>query len=117
VLNDIINLIEKKDRLGADTYNDMIVKFLELCNESSIVINAVHLEIIIRNLIKDAQHPLLRPDYTQPKIDYKLMRLSESIMNSNSITTSISFERLKEQIYSAKTYQKNGTSPLDQFFV
>ena len=117
VLNDIIALIDKKERLGTQTYNEMVVKFVELCNDSGVIINAVHLELIIRELIKDVNDILQRPDFSVKDPDYQLLRLSDSILNSNSIITSISFERFKEQIYKAKSYRKNGTSPLDNFFL
>ena len=116
ILNDIIALIDKKERLGTNTYNEMIVKFVDLCNDSGIIINSVHLEIIIRELIKDSSNILQRPDFSKKDPSYILLRLSESILNSNSIITSISFERFKEQIYNARTYKKTAGSPLDDFF-
>jgi len=117
ILNSIIDLIDKKERLGTNTYNDMINKFVELCNDSGIIINAVHLELIIRELIKSTTNILERPDFSIKDPDYQILRLSDSILNSGSIVTSISFERFKDQIYKAKSYAKVGSSPLDDFFL
>ena len=117
ILNSIIDLIDKKERLGTNTYNDMINKFVELCNDSGIIINAVHLELIIRELIKSTTNILERPDFSIKDPEYQILRLSDSILNSGSIVTSISFERFKDQIYKAKSYAKVGSSPLDDFFL
>ena len=117
VLNSIIELIDKKERLGTTTYDEMINKFIELTNDSNIIINAVHMELILRELIKSTDDILIRPDFSKPNPEYQILRLTSSIINSNSVITSLSFERLKEQIYSAKTYRKNGKSLFDNFFL
>jgi len=116
ILSNIIALIDKKERLGTKTYNEMINKFVELCNDSNIKINATHMEVILRELIKSDTNILERPDFSQPNPGYQILRLSDSIMNSNSVVTSLSFERVKEQLYKALTYKKNGSSLLDEFF-
>ena len=117
ILNKIISLINTKEHLNITTYNDMTSKFIELCNNSNIFINSVHLEIIIRELIKDVDNVLERPDFSIKDPKYQIMRLADSILNSNSVVTSISFERFKEQIYKPRTYRKKGKSLLDNFFI
>ena len=49
--------------------------------------------------------------------EYVITSIHNSIMHSNSLINSITFERLKQQLSDPSTYRKNGTSPLDNLFV
>jgi hypothetical protein len=116
VLNDIMKLIDKKEHLGMTTYDEMINKFIDLTNQSTIKINSLNMELIIRELIKSVDDVLQRPDFSKLNPEYIIFRLSDAILNEDSFITSLSFEKFKDQIYNVRTYRKKNKSLLDYLF-
>ncbi len=115
-LHDILNLIDHKGHLNITNYHDITNKFCELLNESKIVIDLVHVENIIRELIREKENSSKRPDFSKPEseIDYEILRVTDAILKSPSIAVSLSFEQIKKQIYDPDTYEKDGKSLLDE---
>ena len=115
-LHSIINLIDKKDHLGATNKDELMQMFLELVNEAGIHIDSVHLENIVREILRNPNNLTKRPDWSQPNPAYDMLRVSDAIMNSDSISTSLSFEKIKKQLYEPETYEKVAESLLDSLF-
>lgn len=115
-LHSIINLIDKKDHMGAVDKDDLMSTFLNLVNEAGIHIDSVHLENIVREILRDPNNLTKRPDWSTPNPVYEMMRVSDAIMNSDSISTSLSFEKIKKQLYEPETYDKVAKSLLDSLF-
>lgn len=116
-LNDILHLIDKDEYIDKIvTYDNMLQKFIELVNNGNINIMSVHIENIIRELVRDAVDYHVKPDFTKPNPNYKIYRLSASIINSSSIIKSFSFEKLKNQLYQPDTYEKNDSCMFDLLF-
>lgn len=116
-LYNILNLTDNKEHLGVTTKEGMVQKFLELLNEGGIPINSVHIECIVRELIRKPDDIMQRPDFTEVDPEYTILRVTDGIMNSPSITISLSFEKVKRQLYDPKSYKKDGRSLLDYFFI
>ena len=117
IIDNISNLIDKKERLGTKDYNEMINKFIELCNDSNIKINSTHLEIVIKNLLRDSKNILEKPNFKEKDPDYIIMRLGEANINNPSVVMSLSYEQIKRQLYNPITYEKDSESLLDDFFM
>ena len=115
-LHDIINLIDQKDHLGTTTKDELMQKFYELVNEAGIHVDSVHLENIVREILRNPYKLTERPDWSVPEPPYEILRVSDAIMNSSSISTSLSFEKLKRQLYEPETYEKDTDSFLDALF-
>lgn len=117
VLQDIILLIDNNEHLGQNTIKDMSNKFLSLLVESGINVNFAHIELIIRNLIRDPNNILERPenigDSDFSDDDYKILKVTEAIMKSEALGVSLSFEHFKKQITSPDTFKKTGDSVFD----
>ena len=115
-LQEILDLIETSDHLGITNYNDLVNKFDDLLIENELdYINSVHIEMISACLIRDAQTGK-RLDFSKDKLDnYVIDRVSKSIMDG-PLATSISFERLNDQLISLKTYDKDEVSMMDYLF-
>ena len=115
-LHGIINLIDQKDHLGCTTKEEVMQKFYDLVNEAGIYIDSVHLENILREILRDPYNLTKRPDWSKEEPVYEIMRVSDAIMNSSSISTSLSFEKIKKQLYEPETYEKVDDSFLDSLF-
>ena len=115
-LHSILNLIDNKDHLDVSSKEDLLQKFLELLNEAGIHVDSVHIENIVREILRDPNNITKRPDWTQKDAQYEILRVSDAIMNSDSIIISLSFEKIKKQFYEPETYEKTADSYLDSLF-
>lgn len=115
-LNNILKLIDHNEHLDVENKEEMLQKFIELLNESGIDINSIHIENVIRELIRRQDDITQRPDFGQDNPDYRMLRVSDAIMHSNSIIISMSFEKIKKQLYEPETYRKTAPSFLDKLF-
>lgn len=117
-LNEIKRLIEKGSEIEeVNSPSDLINKLNKLMKSGGVYTESVHVEILCRNLIRDKNDKTKLPDYTKPNPDYVITSVHNSILNSNSVITSFTFERLHNQLSNPTTYKKNGTSPLDRLFM
>ena len=117
-LNEIKRLIEKGSEISeVNSPSDLINKLNKLMKSGGVYTESVHVEILCRNLVRDKKDPTKLPDYTKPNPEYVITSVHNSIHNSNSVVTSLTFERLHNQISNPITYRKNGTSPLDRLFM
>lgn len=116
-LSMITELIESKTHLNITTKEEFFQTFIKLLNEGKIHVNSVHIELIIRQLLRDPVNTFERPDFTTEDPPYKIVRVAESILNSKSLINSLSFEKIKHQLFNWKTYKyKTENSMLDYLF-
>ena len=117
-LNETRQLIEKGAEISeVSDISDLINKLNKLMKNGGVYTESIHVEVLCRNLIRDKNDPTKLPDYTKPDVDYIITSIHNSIFYSNSVITSLTFERLQSQISSPITYKKTGTSPMDRLFM
>lgn len=117
-LKEMKSLIEKgKEIEGIETISELIDKLTQLMRSGGIKVPSIHIEILARNLIRDKNDILKTPDYTKENPEYVITSIHNSIIHSNSVINSLTFERLKQQLSDPTTYRKDGVSPLDKLFV
>ena len=111
-------LIEKGKEIDeVKNISDLINKLNTLMKDGGVYAESVHVEILARNLIRDKNDITQIPDYTKPNPDYIITSIHNSILNSDSVVTSLTFERLQSQLSNPITYRKKGTSPLDTLWI
>lgn len=98
------------------TIEQMEQKFIELMIESGIEINSIHAAIMLRNLVRDKNDFLKRPDFRKIFVDYVVLGYPQSLENNPAITTSLAYDYLKKQLSSYTTFNKSGRGPLDLLF-
>lgn len=114
----LIDLLQKPSHGGFD--NDWIAianSFVDKVSESKLSLMAVHAEVILRCLVKSVETERF-PDWSQDEapevfVDY----VSNAIMNSEELSTSLSFEQIKKQLNNVKTYEKTKAGIYDPLFV
>lgn len=79
---------------------------------------AVHAEVILSNLIFEGDTSF-KPDFSDAEKDHDIQvkSVSQSIINKPVLSTALSFEQLKKQLNSTKTYYKRSVGIFDRLFV
>ena len=109
----------KKPLKEIKDYNAYIAKLNTLFRQGRMNIPSVHIEMIIRNLIRDASNDLILPDWTIPQTPnmYKLVSLNESIILKNSVVSGLMFEQVKRQLKGTRIYNKRKSSIYSLMFI
>lgn len=115
-LDHIKVILEDSAHAGRDSYDGLLDEALNMLEKNGIPLNAVHMELILKNLLKDAADPSRPADWSQDEPAYQLVTLFGSIINGFRLTPGISFEEVKSQIFSPDTYKKTGKSLMDAFY-
>lgn len=115
-LQNILDLIEASDHLGVTDYNDLVNTFADLLIENGMDdIDSVHAEMIASRLVTDDATGKA-VDWTQDVIaPYTINRVSKIVLKS-PISTSLSFERLGDQLSNIETYLKDDESIMDALY-
>lgn len=115
-VQDIIDLLETNNHLGAETYHDMINYFSDLLIENGFGwLRLVHASMIVRNLIISDETGE-RLDFSKENLDqYDIIRVSKNILDG-PLSKSLSFERINDQFGNPQTYTKSKSSVLDPLF-
>lgn len=98
------------------TIEQMEQKFIELMIESDIKINSIHAAIMLRNLVREKDNFLKRPDFRKIFVDYVVLGYPAALENNPAITTSLAYDYLKKQLGSYTTFIKSDRGPLDLLF-
>lgn len=121
-LTDPIKIIEKvlnrKDR-GAEDLSEVCQMVVDGFMEVNNIIPFVHLEAIIKGLIRKKSNELQTPDWSRMgnHKDYQILHINAGLMKNQSPLVSMSYGYLKKQLVMAELYEKNGASHLDTLFV
>ena len=108
-----VSLIESSKEMNKRlTTSELVMDLLDLLNESDIVLSAVGIEMIVRELARDLNDNQLKT-FAENNINF--LRVTDAIVNSPSASISLSFQeynRLLEGIL----FNKNAESCLDVFY-
>lgn len=121
-LNSIINLIESHSYIKSHTMSEIVNRFVQLLNDSPLIVHGVHVEIILRELcvIDDNNRLLFRDEPYEDDIDYPIVdirRVTEAITRSQSLAKSLVYqEHYKQLTQIPDTYYKNEDSNIDVLF-
>lgn len=117
-IKSIKSMIEKgKEIEGVETISELLTKLNNMFKSGGVICEGVHVEVLARNLIRDRDNITQVPDYSKENPNYVLTSVHNSILNSSSVVTSLTFERLHQQLGNPLTYEKRGTSALDRLFI
>lgn len=116
-LQAIIDLIESSNHLDIVDIDELVNKFISLLGEGGIKLAAVHAELIARELCRDAEDLIKRPESFEDPSKYKILKVSDGIFNSPSSAPALSFEQIRKQLQqSPEIFLRDGTSVLDNIY-
>jgi hypothetical protein len=114
-LKEIKDLIETNRYIKENGINDIVNYFIHLLNEAGINIQSVHVELILREMMK-----LLnggnREQFKSDKFpEYEMLRITDAILKGDSLSRALLFEQIKKQLTTLDfgTYEKEKSSILD----
>jgi hypothetical protein len=117
-LKAVKELLETKDHLGHQDHEGILGLMLVKLNESGIKINSVHIEMIMRAMVRNPSDLAKRPDFTASEPPpYVVLRVADAVMSSPSAAVSLAFEQVDRQLRDPSTFSKDGDSILDAVFL
>ena len=116
-LNLVKELLEKDNHGDCDNIEDMVYRFNRLLIEGKIYSHLVHAEVICRNLMRDPNNILERPDFNKSDASYIILTVQKALMNNPSPLISLSFERVKDQLKKVSTFTKTKPSMIDKLYM
>ena len=122
-LNQIKGIIDKSTyynkKVKMETIFDMLISTIL---EASINVDAVHLEVLLSNQIRqdDSDDPskiLLTPEWEYPNEPYKMISLKQALKNNPSIAVTLNYKDISKALIHPLQYKKNGFHPYDLFLM
>lgn len=109
-------LLETKDGVGRKTYSQLLEAQIEILDSTGLHLPAVHIECIIRNMVRSNVDSIKLPDWRIPNnVAYEIYPVISAIKQLGVIT-SLSFQEFEDQIKRPSTYKKTGSSSMDYLF-
>ena len=117
-INEIEVILDNKSHLiNSDDIFEIFKVFLSKIKENHITINSVHLEAILKNLVRKKHNKSEYFNFADPGDDeYTVLTVKSALVNHPSVTVSLSFERILSQLKNPETYFKDNTSKFDKFY-
>jgi hypothetical protein len=113
-LKNLLNIFEKENFID---FNEMYSALIYLFNENRISAQSHAIEIIIRGFVRSLDNIIERPDFSFSEMPpYQILKLNSAILNSPSVTNSLAFERIENQLLSTNIFSKEKKSEFDIFF-
>lgn len=118
-IKNINRLLNTNDRMGCTTIDEVLQTMAEQQLEADIKYNFVHMEMMIRALIRKGSNVYEEPDFgpNGDPNDYVILRLNDALFKNPSPVISLSYGYLKKQLLSPEFYEKSSNSHLDPLFV
>jgi len=116
-LERIIKVLETNEHIVGNDYNDIYNTFIRILMENGISIASVHTETILSRLVRSRKNHSKFIDFNKKKIpEYDTLRVTNAILESDSVALGLSFERISQQMLNPQFYLKKGSSLLELFY-
>jgi hypothetical protein len=114
-LKKIIKLLESEALLNEYSIHLLLPEFLSLLEKSNIRSSSVTIELILRELIRDANNIQERPKNFADVENIKFLKLTNALVNHPSAAITLAFERM-DQVVENNLFQKNQSSIIDLLY-
>ena len=111
------HIINRDKDTSSFTKDTIIREFITTNTEGNINLQAVHLETIIANQMRDPDNILEMPHWEVPNAPYKILTLGSSLTNSPSITVTLEYQKIAKALVNPFTMNKKKPSVLDLYFM
>lgn len=111
------HIIDREKDTSSFTKDEIVREFITANTEGGINVNAIHLETIISNQMRDPDDILEMPNWSIPNAPYKILTLGSSLNNSPSITVNLEFQRIGKTLVSPLSAKKRKPSIFDLYFM
>lgn len=105
-LHAIMDLLDTR-ALKYENMHELAQDFLELLLDADIRCRSVQSEIIINRMVRDANNPYERPDFSKFKEpEYVILNINQAILKTKAPTLGLSYQEVKRQILSDALYDE-----------
>jgi endonuclease V-like protein UPF0215 family len=112
-LKKLLKLLESEEELNKrESTDELVADIIDLLNKSNIRSSSVGVEMIVRELARDPEN--IQRRHAQGTRPY-FLKLTNAIINSNSVAVSLAFERLR-QLLETNLFDKTEESIIDGIF-
>ena len=110
-------LLDTNDHLGCQTVDELVNRMTDLMIEANMGVLLVHGGMILKNLIRRADNIYEYPSFAsfRPQ-NYKILKLTDALVNSPSLTTGLASQDLRKQFSEPQTYKKCAKASTDVYF-
>lgn len=115
-MNSIINLIDTNKVIQNYDRNGLLEAFTNTNISGGIILNAVHFEILLMNLIRSGDDILELPDWTMEHPNYQIIRLTKSLQENRSIAIRLQ-HNIKNTLNSPDISRMHVPSIMDVFYM
>ena len=117
-LRKILQLVGSNEHLGLENdINAVYNEFISLLNQSKMSVQSVHIEMILRALVRDSSDITKFPDFTKTNYpEIALLGVAKAIFNAPMLSVSMSYEHHGRQLVDPTTYRKSRTSIFDNLY-
>lgn len=112
-------ILNRKDHMGCRTISDLCQKFAESLISLGTTYDLVHMEMVIRSIIRKKSNILEYPDFSAAgnPYDWQIIRLNDALYYNPSALVSMPYGYLRKQLLSTELYEKSAPSHLDALFI
>lgn len=114
-LNQLIGTIDRNTVSRYQTYEELMSAMIRIIYESGFVDNIIHFESIAKSMIRSKKDKTRKPDWSQDKVEYQILKISDAIMNKD-LYTAIEYQNLRNLFKTASIAKRAGVSLYDPFF-
>ena len=111
--------LNRKSHMGAKTISELCQRFGEALIAMGTTYDLVHMEMVIKALIRKKSNIMEYPDFSAAgdPYDWQITRLNDALLYNPSALVSMSYGYLRKQLVGTELYEKTAPSHLDCLFV
>lgn len=110
-------IIGREKDTSTFTKDEIVKEFITANTEGNIHLQAIHLETIISNQVRDVDNILECPHWEIKDVPYKILTLGSALTNSPSITVTLEYQKIAKTLVNPISVKKKKPSVLDLFFM
>ena len=97
--------------------NGILEAFIDANIEGSIILNAIHFEILLANQIRNGEDILDKPYWEYENASYNILTLNESLTYNPSVTIRLEYSKISKTLFNPSTFKISKPSNMDLFFM
>lgn len=109
------HIIDREKDTSSFNKDEIVREFIIANTEGNINLQAIHLEILISNQVRDPDNIYDMPHWEVKNCPYKILTLSSALTNNPSIIVTLEYQKIAKSLVSPLSTKKKKASVLDVF--
>ena len=116
-LEKLTSMIKTSTGIAGKTKEKVLEDLIDIVIEGRVNIDAVHLEVLLSNQMRDVDDILETPKWETPNASCRMVGLTKALTDHPSVTVSLEFEKLSKALYYPLNFRKTKPDSMDLFFM